>query len=185
MDHPVVSAREVPDRALVLQESHDAAEPVRDVEHIRGLLLIGLFKLSKAAIALLSGVAAYHLTHVDPGELALQLIDHLPIDPVGRLAMAIMDEADTISARGLRHLGELSFVLAVLYLIEGGGLMAQTVWAEYLTVIMTAAAMPFEIYEMVVHYTDVRLGVLVINAAVVLYLIVLLRQKNKRALRRS
>ena len=143
------------------------------------MLLIGLFKLGKAAVAALSGVAAYHLTHIDPGDLAVRVVDWLPINPVGRLAMAIMDEADTISTRGLRHLGQLSFVLAVLYLIEGGGLMAQRVWAEYLTVVMTAGAMPLELYEMYMHYTDVRLGVFVINAAVVWYLIVLLRQKRR------
>lgn len=180
MDRPVATPRDVPVQAAGVEPSSVEAEPAHRGEHTRGLLLIGLFKLSKAAIALLSGVAAYHLTQVDPGELALKLIDHLPINPVGRMAMALLDEADTISARGLRHLGQLSFVLAVLYLIEGGGLMAQQVWAEYLTVVMTAAAMPFELYEMIVHYTDVRLGVFVVNTAVVVYLAVLLRQKRRR-----
>lgn len=184
MEHPVVSPRAVqPPAATAAEPSSAEADPAHDVEHTRGLLLIGLFKLSKASLAVLSGIGAYHLTHVDPGELAMRLVDHLPINPMGRLAMAILDEADAISARNLRHLGEISFVLALLYLIEGCGLMAREVWAEYLTVVMTAGAMPYEIYELVDRYTDIRLAVLLANAAVVLYLAVLLWQK-RRAVRR-
>lgn len=149
-------------------------------EHTRGLVLIGLFKLSKASLAVLSGVAAYHLTHVDPGELALRLVDHLPINPVGHVATAILNQADTITSHNLRQLGALSFVLAALYLIEGTGLMLQRVWAEFLTVVMTAAAMPWELYEMVDRYTHIRLAALLLNAAVVVYLMVLLAEKRRK-----
>ncbi len=181
MDQPATIPQAVGNgTAVTLSSAH--ATPAHCGQHTRGLVLIGLFKLSKAALAVLSGFAAYHLTHVDPGELAMRLITLAHIDPMGRLATAIMNQADTISARGFRHLGQLSFLLAVLYVAEGGGLMAQKVWAEYLTVVMTAAAMPFEIYEIVERYTDVRVAVFVINVAVVAYLIVLLREKRRKGL---
>ena len=171
------------------EHSRDGADPSHadlshcDGEHIRGLLLIGLFKLSKATLAVLSGFAAYRLTHTDPGELAMNLISALHLNPVGGPALALLNQADTISAHGLRQLGALSFVLAALYLLEGGGLMLQKVWAEYLTVVMTAGAMPWEIYELVDRYTHMRLALLVANAAVVIYLALLLREKRLREFR--
>lgn len=179
MDGPAIIPQTVAHGSAVA-ESSEKLTPAHCGEHTRGLVLVGLFKLSKAVLAVLSGVAAYHLTHVDAGELAMRLITMTHLNPMGRLAMAILDQADNVSARGLRHLGQLSFLLAVLYLVEGAGLMAQKVWAEYLTVIMTGAAMPLEIYEMMEHYTDLRLAVFLVNVAVVVYLIVLLREKRRK-----
>ncbi len=170
-------------RAAAAQDRADIASHAVDREHTRGLLLIGLFKLCKASLAVLSGVAAYHLTHTDPGELAMELISTLHVNPMGKMAQVLMNQADDISAHGLRRLGLLSFLLAVLYLIEGGGLMLQQVWAEYLTVVMTAGAMPWEIYELAERYTIFRLGLLLANAAVVAYLAVLLYQKRRAARR--
>lgn len=178
MDRPATVARDVP--PLNAETDAGVGLAATDHAHARGLLLVGLFKLCKAALAVLSGFVAYHLTHTDPGDIAVRLITFLRIDPMGRIAMAILDEADNISARGLRHLGEASFVLAFLYLVEGGGLMAEKVWAEYFTVIMTAGAMPWELHELIARYTDVRLAVLLGNAAVVLYLGYLLREKRQR-----
>ncbi len=179
MDQSATVAPALP-RTHVAEQSTDLVGPLHCGEHRRGLLLIGLFKLGKATLAVLSGFAAYHLTHVDSGELAMRVVSLLHIDPVGRLAMEIMNEADTVSSHGLRQLGALSFLLALLYLVEGVGLMLEKVWAEYFTVIMTAGAMPFEIYELVEKYTDLKLAVLFGNAAIVIYLAVLLRQKRRK-----
>lgn len=182
MDQQATIVHDVPSPVILVEASaHDHAEAAHCGEHTRGLVLIGLFKLGKAALAVLSGVAAYHLTHVDPGELAVRLVDHLPINPVGHLATTILNQADSISSHAFRQLGALSFVLGALYLAEGTGLMLQRVWAEYLTVVMTAAAMPWELYELVDRYTHMKLLLLLGNAGVVLYLVILLREKKRQS----
>jgi uncharacterized membrane protein (DUF2068 family) len=43
--------------------------------------------------------------------------------------------------------------------------------------------MPFEVYELIKQFTAVRLLALLVNAAVVLYLIYLVRQKENAASR--
>jgi uncharacterized membrane protein (DUF2068 family) len=186
---PATISGAVPKRVALPARSNEEAEPAQvheavltaeDPEHARGLLLIGLFKLGKCSLAILSGFAAYHLTHVDPGELAMRLVDRLPIDPTGKLAILLMNEADSITFHSLRQLGMLSFCLAFLYLLEGTGLMLRKVWAEYLTVVMTAAAMPWEIHELLDRYTHMRLGLLLVNAGVVVYLAVLLVEKRRK-----
>ena len=148
-------------------------------KHNRGLILVGLFKLSKATAAVLTGAAVLHLVHRDLGDEMLRLINWLPINPEGRLASSLLDHADSINSHDLRRLGLLSFVMAGLYLVEGSGLMLEKVWAEYLTVIMTAGAMPWEIYELVRRYSHFKLIVLLLNALVVLYLIYLLQKKRQ------
>jgi uncharacterized membrane protein (DUF2068 family) len=148
-------------------------------DHHRGLLLSGLFKLSKALGCILVGAAALNLVHRDLGSLAMHLIDWLGIDPTGRFAALLLDKADLINAHDLRVTGAVSFVGAALYATEGTGLMLRKVWAEYFTVVMTGLGLPFEIYEMFRHFTMLKLGLFVTNLVVVGYLIWLLRRKRE------
>ncbi len=60
---------------------------------------------------------------------------------------------------------------AVLEGIEAVGLWLEKRWAEYLTVVATATFIPFEVYEISQRVTWLRLGALVINVAVVAYLV--------------
>ena len=67
---------------------------------------------------------------------------------------------------------------AALFLTEGTGLLFRKRWAEWLTIVATSSLMPIEVYELFKKFTAVRLVALLINAAVVLYLIYLVRQKE-------
>ena len=66
-----------------------------------------------------------------------------------------------------------------LFLTEGTGLLFRKRWAEWLTIVATSSLMPIAVYELVEKFTAVRLFALLINAAVLLYLIYLVRQKEQ------
>jgi len=53
---------------------------------------------------------------------------------------------------------------------EGVGLAMRRRWAEYLTVIATGILIPYELYEVVLHPSLLKVGALVLNLAVVGYL---------------
>jgi uncharacterized membrane protein (DUF2068 family) len=59
----------------------------------------------------------------------------------------------------------------VVELIEAIGLWHERRWAEYLTVIATAGLLPFEILELTRKLTVLRVGALVVNLAIVLWLV--------------
>ena len=54
--------------------------------------------------------------------------------------------------------------------IEGVGLALRRRWAEYLIVLATGFLIPYEIYEVFHRVTLLRLGGLLLNLAVVIYL---------------
>jgi uncharacterized membrane protein (DUF2068 family) len=60
----------------------------------------------------------------------------------------------------------------VLEGVEAVGLWLARRWAEYLTVVATAAFLPLEVYEMFERATPTKIGAFVLNVAVVVYLIV-------------
>ena len=64
-----------------------------------------------------------------------------------------------------------------MYLAEGVGLLLRRRWAEYFTVVATGLFIPLEIYEVAMRPTAVRLSVLAINVAVVIYVAAQLRRR--------
>jgi uncharacterized membrane protein (DUF2068 family) len=61
---------------------------------------------------------------------------------------------------------------ALIELVEGVGLWYAKRWAEYLTVLATAAFLPLEIRELTEKVTGLRIGALVFNVLAVIYLLV-------------
>ncbi|MEZ5145290.1 MAG: DUF2127 domain-containing protein [Acidimicrobiales bacterium] len=60
---------------------------------------------------------------------------------------------------------------AVIESTEAVGLWRERRWAEYLTVIATAGFLPFEIRELLDRVTVLRVGALVVNLAILVYLV--------------
>ena len=149
-------------------------------EHRRGLLLIGLFKLSKAVLSVALGVGALKLLHHDVTSVILHIADALRIDPESHLIGLLMIKADLINPRDLRHFSMITFAYAVVCLIEGTGLMLEKQWAEYFTVTLTSLALPLECFELYKEFTPLRVALLLVNLLVVAYLVWLLRRQLRR-----
>ena len=149
-------------------------------EHRRGLLLIGLFKLSKAALSVALGVGALKLLHRDIAAVVLHIAEVLRIDPENHLVGLLLNKADLIGTSDLRHFSVITFTYAALCLIEGTGLMLEKHWAEYFTVTLTTLALPWECFELYKEFTVPRVTLLVLNLAVLAYLIWLLRRELHR-----
>jgi uncharacterized membrane protein (DUF2068 family) len=151
------------------------------VHRDRGLLLIGLFKLGKAILFFLLGVGAIHLVHKDLGDEVMRLATALKFDPESRFVTVLLDKVDLIDAHRLRQISLATFAYSALALTEGVGLMLEKVWAEYLTLFLTISFLPWELYELARRPNLFRLSLLLINLAVLWYLVWLLRRKKVAA----
>jgi uncharacterized membrane protein (DUF2068 family) len=60
---------------------------------------------------------------------------------------------------------------ALIEIVEGVGLWMTRRWAEYLTVVATAAFLPLEIYELTEKVSWIKIGTLVLNILAVLYIL--------------
>ena len=153
-------------------------------EHLRrdrGLLLIGLFKLGKAILFFALGVGAIHLLHKDIGDEVMRLATALKFDPESRFVALLLDKADLIDAHRLKQISLATFGYSALALTEGVGLLLEKVWAEYLTLCLTVSFLPWELYELARQPNWFRLSLLLINLAVLWYLVWLLRRKRVAA----
>jgi uncharacterized membrane protein (DUF2068 family) len=78
----------------------------------------------------------------------------------------------SISTRNLEITGVVLVAYAVLEGVEAVGLWRGRRWAEYLTFIATTVLLPLEVYEITRRPTALKAVTLVVNLAIVAYLVV-------------
>ena len=145
----------------------------------RGLLVwIALFKLTKSAISLTAGFATLHLLHRDLTEIVLHLIHRLSLDPDSKTSAWLLARVLHLDEKKLRLISVAFFVYAALYLVEGVGLYLQKLWAEWLTIIVTGMLLPLEFYELYHRPSAMKVALIVVNLAVIAYLVWRLKQEH-------
>jgi uncharacterized membrane protein (DUF2068 family) len=169
------------DRGWIQMRTEGERAGAEHLHRDRGLLLIGLFKLGKAILFFALGLGAVHLLHKDIGDEVMRLATALKFDPESKFVTLLLDKADLIDAHRLKQISLATFAYSALALTEGVGLMLEKVWAEYLTLCLTVSFLPWELYELARQPNLFRLSLLLINLAVLAYLVWLLRRKKVAA----
>lgn len=144
----------------------------------RMLRVIAVFKFFKAASLIAVGVGAFRLMHKNVADVAERWIERFGLDAGSHFLNMVLEKAAHLTPGQIKQLGLVSFIYAALFLTEGTGLWLQKRWGEWLTVIITTSLVPIEIYEICRHANAVKVGLLVVNLAVVVYLVYHIRVKR-------
>ncbi len=141
------------------------------VQRERGVALIILYKRVKAGLWVLLAVALAVLSRMGLEQELLAFADHLRHHAGAwsvELAELVMRAA---SGRGL-HVVELALVAdAGMSLVEAWALSRGHAWGPWLVIVTTGSLLPFEIVALVRKPHAVRVMVLLVNAAIVAYLV--------------
>jgi uncharacterized membrane protein (DUF2068 family) len=156
-----------------------SASRLRHVSHNKLLILIAVYKSLQALLFVAVGIGAFRLLHKDIGDVLDSFREALHFSPESRLVNFILDKASLIDDPMLRRIGAVAFSYAALSFAEGIGLYLEKAWGELLTLIITASFLPWEIFEVFRHVTWVRIGLLLINTLVFLYLLKLVAERRK------
>ena len=149
----------------------------------RGLRLIAAFKLLKACSLIAVGVGALRLLHKDVAAVAEHWINMFQVDLHNHFIDLFLAKLSILDDRRLKELSVGTFIYAGVFLVEGVGLAMRKRWAEYFTIITTSSLLPIEIYELARRASIGRIIALVINLAVVAYLIFELRRFPKQCVK--
>jgi len=142
----------------------------------RGLLVIAAFKLLKGLTLLAVGIGAHTLIDRDLVAVVEHWVNVFRVDPNNHYLHTVLERCTDLSPQRLRELSFGTFFYAALLLTEGVGLALGKRWAEYFTIIATSSFIPLEIYEIFHHANVTKVVVLLINIAVVWYLVLELRR---------
>ncbi|HSZ62975.1 MAG TPA: DUF2127 domain-containing protein [Terriglobales bacterium] len=139
--------------------------------------LIAVFKFAKSALLIAFGMSALHLLHQDVAGLAQHWVARLGLDPGNHYVARALEKAADLTPNKIRDLGIVSFIYAALFLTEGTGLWLVKRWGEWFSVIITTSLVPVEIYEIGRHPSVIKYLFLILNIAVVGYLVYRIRNE--------
>jgi uncharacterized membrane protein (DUF2068 family) len=142
------------------------------VEPRLGILrIIALYKLVKVLLLL---ALAYGEVRLHDASLAAKLLTWASARPLGlerRVVTQLLTWFGGISASGIHTLRLVTLCYAAVFAIEGIGLWMRKRWAEWLTTIITASLIPFELWELFYRPNVGKVVVLIANTAIVVILI--------------
>jgi uncharacterized membrane protein (DUF2068 family) len=145
----------------------------------KGLWLIAAFKLLKGLALLAVGIGALKLLHKDVASEAERWVNYLRVDPQNHYIHKLLAKLGLLDDRKLKELSVGTFFYSALLLTEGLGLAFKQRWAEYFTIISTASLLPLEVFEITKRVSVPRILLLLVNIAVVVYLVRHLRTNSK------
>ena len=85
--------------------------------------------------------------------------------------IGLIQHSFTLDARTLTYLAIGLVLYALIELTEGVGLWLGQRWGEYFAMVATSVFLPYEVYDLTVKITWLRVGALVINLLLVVYLV--------------
>lgn len=136
--------------------------------HDLGLRLIIFFKVVKMIVLIALGISGLVMSKSRLYVTAHEAVDWVGIAAARKAVHQLLD----ISDKRVRLMALGSLAYAAVFACEAWFLHRRKVWAEWFTVAVTASLLPFEIYELVHHFTIGKVVTLIVNILVVIYLVI-------------
>jgi len=129
---------------------------------------------------LLAGFGVLSLVHRDAWDVAESFLEWLHISPDAHYAQVCLNLADQVTDTKVWAVALGALTYSTLRFFEAYGLWRERAWAEWLAMISGGIYLPFEIYELMRRLDWIRLGIFLVNLAVVLYMVYLRIQDRPR-----
>jgi len=129
----------------------------------------------RAIVLFLVGIALIANPHHNWGKSAANFARDLGLNPNSNGIEKIIHKLHAISSDRYAVYGIIALAYGALEAAEGYGLWRRRRWAEYLTVLATSLLFIPEIWEIAKSASPLKIGALLLNIAVVAYLIIRLR----------
>ncbi len=150
------------------------------------LRAVASLELAKGMVVLLLGFGAVSLVHKDAWDAAEALLRFLHVDPDRhRYAQVFLNLADNLTDAKLWAMAGGAAAYSVIRFVESYGLWRERTWAEWFALISGTLYVPFEVYELIRRPSWIHLAVLLINLAIVFYMLYLRLTAHSERLRQG
>lgn len=123
------------------------------------------------------GIALVSHPHANWAKDISDVARHLGLDPNGNGIHKVLDEVRRVSPREELFFGIVALAYGALEGTEAYGLFRRRRWGEWLTVVATSLLLVPEVWEIAKKPTLLKVGGLIVNLAIVAYLLWRLRRE--------
>lgn len=164
---PPLDDLELPARGKVLRD----AILIRVIAVIRGFHSVAFTVLAIGLALLMTDLARLKELGDSIRRVMDSAVEHTGQQASRSFVTDTLNDIDALRPHALKVLFATAVAYAVLEGVEAVGLWRQKRWAEYLTVVATAGFLPFEISALIDKVTPIRIGALVVNLAILGWLV--------------
>jgi uncharacterized membrane protein (DUF2068 family) len=150
-----------------------------DARHDRLLPWIAAERAFRAIVLLGVGIALVSNPHANWASDISHLAQHLGLDPKENWVQRIIEDVKKIHANQDLIFGLAAMGYGILEGVEAYGLFTRRRWGEWLTVVATSLLFIPELWELTKSASVLKVGAVVLNVAVVLYLLWRLRRAGR------
>jgi len=147
----------------------------------RAIEAVAFFEAFKGAVVLVVATGLTLLMHRDLHAIAERLVAHTHLNPASRYPQIFLEAVDHLQNTHLSLLALGAAAYSALRFLEAYGLFRRAAWAEVLAALSGAIYVPFEIANLLRHFTWLSLGALVLNILVVLVMLAALMRRRRSA----
>lgn len=156
---------------------------IRRGKELRGELILRAFAVERFLRFLILGAAAFGVwrfrydktgiqrTYNDALPVIRDLYRGLGFDVTHSKLLGLIQDSFTLNPRTLMYLAIGLAAYALIELAEAVGLWMGRRWGEYLALIATSLFVPYEIYDLTVKVTWLRIAAFAVNLLLVVYLV--------------
>jgi uncharacterized membrane protein (DUF2068 family) len=147
----------------------------------RVLRTVAVFEAIKGLLVLMIGFGLMSLLHRNNEQLAQQIIAHFHLNPEHHYSRIFIDLAGQLNDARLWMFAGFALLYTVVRFIEAFGLWHARPWAEWFAALSGAIYIPFELHELWHRPSWLTLVTLLVNIAVVAFMIYGLRHTEQIA----
>jgi uncharacterized membrane protein (DUF2068 family) len=142
---------------------------------------VALLEATKGALVLAAGAGLLALAHHDLQAIGELWVSRLHLNPASRYPRIFLELLSNVRDAQIWLLSLAALGYSTVRFIEAYGLSRGRRWAEWFAVLSGGIYIPFELYELSVGVSRVKVAALAINLAVVSYMaLVLVRSQRHR-----
>ncbi len=157
-----------------------------DLKTIRVLKIVALFETFKGLLGLFAGAGMLFIARQNIQLTVWQLVKNLHLDPEQGFSKIIIEASGNLTANRIRFLFIFALLYALMRFVEAYGLWFARRWAEWFALISGCVYLPIELFELAKGFTWLKIGLIVINLVVVLYMaFVLMHNKKAKMLKKQ
>jgi uncharacterized membrane protein (DUF2068 family) len=146
---------------------------IQDPAHIKGVRTVASFEFAKGIVVVLAGLGVFSMRHRDIWGVAESFLEFLHVNPHHHFVGIFIDLVYRVSDVRLWKIVVVASLYVILRFIEAYGLWYIRPWAEWMAIASGSIYIPFEVADLLRRPDWIRLLIIVVNVAIVLYMVLL------------
>jgi uncharacterized membrane protein (DUF2068 family) len=144
------------------------------------LIVIGIFKIVKAALFLAAALGVLSVVHKDTQYEMRKVLHVFRVSGDQTFVKKLLLSANVMDASRKKVISLVLAIYAALFATEGTGLLLRKRWGEWFTAILTSTGIPLELYELAHRPSGLKVAVLALNVIIVAFLVFHLQRSSRQ-----